>query len=281
MNKSDFKKEIGEYIERECEKFYSYQEVVTEIYNQLMEISIRRNIPVYVAYGSLLGLIRDSGFLPWDRDIDTFVLYKDIDRLIKALKEELPCGYYLVSNIIDQKYHGLMMRVCKKGYNSDAIHVDVFYAIYCSDNEKKQREQIKQSQKLFEHQFLKHFRIKRNSYSSSKKYLYALVNSCRGKCIPQSIINKNFKRLVSEYTDTNSLLIIAGEATRVLNKQDVVPGKIAEINGMKCYLCENYDSILKKMYGDYSQYMDIEDRFKEFYTGLCYLNEEAKEPVCN
>lgn len=273
MNRCDFKKEIHEYIDMEYVKFCSFQEIVLDIYIQVSTIAIKHSIPLFLAYGSLLGIVRDSNFLPWDSDIDTFVLFDDAKKLIDALKEELSDEYFITSNLINKNYRAYMTRICKKGYNSDAIHVDIFYAIQCSDEEKKQALLYKESKRLFALHILKHDPCRRNNYTSNIKYYFALLLSIKGKITPQFLLDLRFRRLFTE--NSNSLLILAGEATKIINRDDVFPGKIICKNGVNYYLCENPNNILKELYGDYMQYMDIDVRFNEFYRGICYLNKEA------
>ena len=56
----------------------------------LAEIIKKHNIPAFAAYGTLLGFVRDGGFLPHDDDIDLGVLPGEWSpsRLLKVLIEE-------------------------------------------------------------------------------------------------------------------------------------------------------------------------------------------------
>jgi phosphorylcholine metabolism protein LicD len=49
----------------------------------------------FMAYGSLLGIVRHHGFIPWDDDCDIWMLREDFNQLIKLLNNEKDCGYMI------------------------------------------------------------------------------------------------------------------------------------------------------------------------------------------
>lgn len=63
--------------------------------HRVAEILTREAIPFWVDQGTLLGIIRDSALLPWEKDIDISLWQEDIDRVL-ALKSELEAqGMYV------------------------------------------------------------------------------------------------------------------------------------------------------------------------------------------
>ena len=53
-------------------------------------LSLEENeIPYCLAYGSLLGAIRHDGFIPWDDDMDIFMMRKDYLRFEALAKTKL------------------------------------------------------------------------------------------------------------------------------------------------------------------------------------------------
>ncbi|MBR4842232.1 MAG: LicD family protein [Bacteroidaceae bacterium] len=50
-------------------------------------------IPYWLDSGTLIGAARHGGFIPWDDDLDVCILRKDRNRLVKAMREELPSPF--------------------------------------------------------------------------------------------------------------------------------------------------------------------------------------------
>ena len=65
-------------------------------YNALVAFADSLGISLTVAYGSILGVIRHGGFIPWDDDLDTEMMRKDYEKLYEKVKaDQLPEGYHV------------------------------------------------------------------------------------------------------------------------------------------------------------------------------------------
>ena len=54
------------------------------------EMCHKQGLRYYLMYGSMLGAVRHSGFIPWDDDIDIGLPRPDYERLIRHWREWLP-----------------------------------------------------------------------------------------------------------------------------------------------------------------------------------------------
>jgi lipopolysaccharide cholinephosphotransferase len=79
------------------------QEVLLNTFKAFAKVCKENNIKYYAASGTLLVAIRHKGFIPWDDDIDVFLLRKDYDKLL-SLKASLKDSPYRVADYHDDGY---------------------------------------------------------------------------------------------------------------------------------------------------------------------------------
>ena len=79
------------------------QRVLLGTFKAFAKICKENDIKYYAASGTLLGAIRHKGFIPWDDDIDVFLLRKDYEKLL-SLKEDLKNTDYRVADFHDDGY---------------------------------------------------------------------------------------------------------------------------------------------------------------------------------
>ena len=55
-----------------------------EIIEFIAKVCRKHGIKWYAEFGTLLGAVRHKGFIPWDDDVDIFMLRPDYDRFVST-----------------------------------------------------------------------------------------------------------------------------------------------------------------------------------------------------
>lgn len=79
------------------------KKIELEIMEYYDDICRKNNLTYYMFYGTLIGAVRHSGFIPWDDDIDVLMPIEDYQKLLEILKDNKNKKYY-VQNIFNTKY---------------------------------------------------------------------------------------------------------------------------------------------------------------------------------
>lgn len=77
-----------------------FQVALLKVFKQFAKYCEENDLTYYAAYGSMIGAIRHHGFIPWDDDIDVFMLRKDYDRFVN-LRKSLSGNKYKISVYLD------------------------------------------------------------------------------------------------------------------------------------------------------------------------------------
>ena len=104
------------------------QAALLSMYKDVKRVLERNGIEFYCHFGTALGAVRHSGFIPWDDDIDLVVWEKDIPEVNRALSEGLdPSDYYYHIPSADNHPHVISLEKGEEGLiNRDAPFIDIF-----------------------------------------------------------------------------------------------------------------------------------------------------------
>ena len=77
-----------------------FQEKLLQTFKAFAEFCKVNDLAYYAAYGTCLGAVRHHGFIPWDDDMDVYMLRADYERML-SLREQLRGSIYWVSDFRD------------------------------------------------------------------------------------------------------------------------------------------------------------------------------------
>lgn len=75
-----------------------------DITEQILRICKKHNLRIWAEGGTMLGAVRHKGFIPWDDDMDFFMLRPDYDKLVKIAPTELSHPYFFQSAKTEKGY---------------------------------------------------------------------------------------------------------------------------------------------------------------------------------
>lgn len=116
------------------------QQANAALMSKLDAICAANNIQYWLSYGSLVGTLSRSGFIPWDDDIDICMLRSDVDKLTAALKDD---PEYQITLVYDWFVKCRQVRFCS---TNSLIPCFVDISIYdrAAENSKRANDRLRQ-----------------------------------------------------------------------------------------------------------------------------------------
>jgi len=249
------------------EKSSDLKIIELDILKYFKNICISNNLKYFLAYGTLLGAVRHSGFIPWDDDIDVMMPRNDYYRLCKILsKNNAKADYYeLLSMHNNDIYFAPIAKLIDtrtiliQDYGQIekpilGVYIDIFILDGFPDNKKESINIIDRANK---NRFYWGLSVRKFS-AKSKNLIIAIIKSLYS--IPFRIIGyRYFLRKIDniaktyDYEISNYVGVICfGEGYKeIIEKKYIEPGIEILFEGEKYSAPSNIDKYLKNIYGDY------------------------------
>lgn len=278
MNRVEFKEEVLQSsicpnnFEEIFNEYCHFQNEAIKTLVEFHRICEMHCVKYQLAYGSLLGAIRDNGQIPWDYDIDVFVPYNEKERLIGAIMKDLSSDFYCYCPEIDKNCRHFMMRLAPKEHKTNLLHVDVFYVIGAPFEKKELVAFESKIQRYFYWRYYKLVKLVelRSLRSKCKTLLMKLLLSF----ITMEHINKEMKRLCEKYemSKSNTCISIQGVyRNKAFDTEKLWDTMLLDTEVGTFRITKNYNYVLSFIYGDYRKIFPLHERLNEMllhYKGL-------------
>lgn len=239
------------------------------ILNKIVDVCKSYKLRYYLAYGTLLGAVRHSGFIPWDDDIDIFMPYCDFLKLEEIFRNDSDYGfqsYFTDSNYCSDYGKVFSKKIIIKEDNvivpTKGLFVDVF-PLFPFGCEKIEAEKVFKKagkiKKFFSFSNVKYSKI--NSFHSILKNIFLFINRFRFFVLGKRRIMKKFFSIFNNISYENSKYVGYLSGYRKFSKTKSFFSKELFENTSK-YIFENavYDSIADYDYflsNYYYNYMEL------------------------
>lgn len=229
-----------------------------EILKEFIRVCDKLKIKYFAEGGTLIGIIRHKGFIPWDDDIDIAMLRKDYEKFLKKAQPLLKKKYFLQTYETDLEYteNYAKLRDSETTYiessvKNQQINHGVYIDIFPIDKYYKYN---KIKLKLLNYQICKNYNIK---YNKTIKYrtmllisnlLYGRKTICEICRLKDSIFTKAKNKKTDICINFNG---VYEETKEIHHISDFEQTKKEKFEDIMISIPKGYDRILKDTYGDY------------------------------
>lgn len=239
-------------------------EVTLGILKKVDEIATKQGLRYFTAYGSLIGVIRHQGFIPWDDDLDIMMLRGDYDRLLVYFKEQeealYPYKLFCVQN--NPNYPHMIARICNVEYpviveNETPCGMGVFIDVYPMDGLGSSREMwrkmLLKKQQLVAGSYYatrEKFEIPRKKYRIPDRFLLYLFAKLVGRDFFTDRLEKYKNCFSWEESRYAGCAVWEREMYEKWYFDEVTRMPFED---MQVMVPKEYDKILRVVYGDYME----------------------------
>lgn len=281
------KKQIDKFLQEEIRNDYKITREFKllwanqiELLFELDRVCKKLGLNYYACGGTLIGAVRHKGFIPWDDDIDVFMLRKDYEKLKELADKEFDEKYFFQNTYTDKivRQHAQLRKkgtTCLvKGDYGKKYNKGIFLDIFILDDAPENLDELPSFQHEIKEKYArlipprKRLAINRNPMVVNifnfivypiQWVLYSIKMMLLGG---KKKAFKKFEELAMKYSSVDaknigdfSFLATLDKPIFCFDKEKYVKSIDLDFEFFKIPCPSNYDEALKKQYGDYHKFV--------------------------
>lgn len=236
-----------------------------KILNEFDRICTKYNLTYFLVGGTLLGAVRHKGFIPWDDDLDVSMPREDYEKLIKVCQQDLQNDFYIDYYNNNKSYYKPFAKMKLRGTtfiekdtqnvaSNQEIWVDIFPLDYLKDDKKAQKQKyyIDKIHNIALTKGKVNVRLSKIKKLIVNVFFGVYSNSTLIKII-EKIMKRQNKIFDKKYYVNFGSQYGIKKQTHLIEKY--YPIKKIDFEGKKYNVPNDYDYVLKKIYGN--NYMEL------------------------
>ena len=259
------------------------QKVSLDILKEVHSFCVKNGIPYSLAYGTMLGAVRHKGFIPWDDDIDLYMLRKDYEWFGKFYQSDTTgimtyhdkVCYVPYSRVYDKVQTGCIQAGFRWCDAEVGVHIDIFPIDGVSDDRSVFESTKKKMLRMRSLENYNRTAISNSLKNASSLKEFLILLALKTFFLDRSwlpSLNAKMNKLARkiEFGTTEHCAQNLVDIPDWYNTGDFKSFSLMDFEGDKFYVADGYDNILKAEFGDYMQLPPVEKRVPHHSFGQYY-----------
>lgn len=217
------------------------------------------NLRYFLAYGTLIGAIRHKGFIPWDDDVDVFMLREDFDKFVSfsAVNDR----YKIVTSKNNQEFFHpfihcnladtktVMDEFALERPTGKGVFIDVFPVDNLPNDEKTRKKHVAKCKRLI-------YELSFCLYPNASGGLKGFVKRFLKLFIRYDSVYKKLNCLALKYANQETVfvgnVVASSSPDKHIFRREYFSKQLDwDFEDCKLKIPVSYDAVLRLIYGDY------------------------------